>query len=75
MCPMQSRMSGVRINDTPKFLADNPDEKTQSIIFNDPLNPNKPLIIPLVLKGSLVTSSTGIQEQVSMSMIPSRILT
>ena len=55
MCPMQSRMSGVRINDTPKFLADNPDEKTQSIIFNDPLNPNKPLIIPLVLKGSLVS--------------------
>ena len=44
-------MSGVRINELPKFLAEDIDEKTHSIIVNDPLNSNKHLIIPLVLKG------------------------
>ena len=51
MCPMQSRMEGVRINDIPKFLAEDPDEKTHAIIVNDPLNQNEHLIIQLVLKG------------------------
>ena len=44
-------MSGVRINDLPKFLAEDTDEKTHAIIVDDPLNTNEPLIIPLVLKG------------------------
>ena len=48
---MQSWMEGARINDLPKFLAEDPDEKTHEIIVNDPQNPNEPLIIPLVLKG------------------------
>ena len=43
-------MAGVSIYDVPKFLAKDIDEKTHSIIFDDPLNPNEPLIIPLVLK-------------------------
>ena len=51
MCPMQSRMSGFRINELHKFLADYLDEKTHEIIVDDPLNPNDPLLIPLSLKG------------------------
>ena len=51
MCLMQSRMAGVRINDLPKFLEDGIDEKTHTIIVDDPLNPNETLIILLVLKG------------------------
>ena len=50
MCPMQSRMTGVRIIELPKFLAEDPDEKTHVIIVNDPLNLNEPLVIPLALK-------------------------
>ena len=44
-------MAEFRINELPQFLAEDPDEKTHAIIFNDPLNPNELLIIPLVLKG------------------------
>ena len=48
---MQIRMEGVRINDLPKFLAENPDDKSHAIIVDDSLNPNELLIITLVLKG------------------------
>ena len=44
-------MAGVRINGIPKLLVEDTDEKTHAIIVNDPLNPNQPLIIPLVLMG------------------------
>ena len=47
-------MAGVRINDLPKFLAEEPDENTQPIIVDDPLNHNEPLVTPLALK--VVTS-------------------
>ena len=47
---MHSWMSGVRINDISKPLAEDTDENTHFIIVDDPLNPNEPLIIPLVLK-------------------------
>ena len=33
------------------FFVEDPDEKAHAIIVDDPLNPNYPLIIPLVLKG------------------------
>ena len=49
MCTMHSRMEGVKINELPEFLSEYPDEKTHAIIFSDWLNPNQPLIIPLVL--------------------------
>ena len=51
MCPTQSWMTGVRINDLPKLLAEDPDENTHSIIVDDLFNPNEPLVIPLALKG------------------------
>ena len=44
-------MAGVRINDFPKFFAEDPYEKTYAIIVDDPLNPNEPMIVPSVLKG------------------------
>ena len=72
--PIKSRMAGVSINDIPKFLSEDTDDKTNETIVNDPLNPNEPLIIPLVMKRSLVISLPGRQEKVSMRMSPSRIL-
>ena len=47
---MQSRIAGVRINKLPKFLAEDPYEKAHAIIVDDPMKPNVPLIIPLLLK-------------------------
>ena len=44
-------MVGVRINEIPKFFAEDPDNNTHAIIVNGMLNPNTPLLIPLVLKG------------------------
>ena len=44
-------MSGVRINELPKFLAKDPNENKHAIIFNEPLKLNQPLIIMLVLNG------------------------
>ena len=45
--PMQIQTAVVVINELPKFLAEDPDEKTHAIIVNDPLNPNEPVVIPL----------------------------
>ena len=44
-------MTGFRINELPKFIAEETDENNHSIIFYDPLNLNEPLVIPLALKG------------------------
>ena len=51
MCPIQSQMAEVIINDIPKLLEEDPDDKTHAIIVDDPLNLNETLIIPLSLKG------------------------
>ena len=51
ICLMQSRMAGFRINYLQKILVVDPNEKTHAIIFDDPLNPNEPLIIMLLLNG------------------------
>ena len=40
MCLVQIRMSGVRINELPEFLAEDPDDNTHVIIVDDPLNLN-----------------------------------
>ena len=40
MCLVQSRMSGVRINELLKFLAEDPYDNTHVIIVDDPLNLN-----------------------------------
>ena len=51
---MQSRIADVEINELPKFLAKNPDERTHAVVVDDPIS-NEPLIIPLEIKG--VTSN------------------
>ena len=51
MCPIKSRMSGININELPRFLSEDPDDNTNAIIVNYTLNPNQPLIIQLILKG------------------------
>ena len=51
MYPMYSWMAGFRINELPMFLPEDPYEKTHAIIVDDPLNPNKPLVVPLAFKG------------------------
>ena len=48
---MQIQVAGLRNNELPKFLAEDQDEKTHSIIVDDPLNPTEPLVISLSLKG------------------------
>ena len=60
MCPMQHRVNGVRISETPKFLADAPTSKTHAIEVDDPLDPSEPLIIPLQIKG--VTSYFSVRK-------------
>ena len=51
LCPMQCRMNGVKLNELPKFLADDPDESTHALQVGDPLDSGHPLTIPLSLKG------------------------
>ena len=66
MCPMQSQMAGVRINELPEFLAKDLDGKTHSIIVNDPLNLNAPLLTLLSLKGVmgyLLSRNTRVSER------------
>ena len=58
--PMQCRVNGVVINDTPKMCIPNPDDSTHSIKVADPLDPDAPLHIPLMLKG--VTSCFGVRR-------------
>ena len=48
---MQIWMAGVTINEIPKLLAEDPDEKIHAIKVDNPLNLNEPLFILLELKG------------------------
>jgi hypothetical protein len=51
ICPMQCRVNGVVINDTPKMCAPNPDDSTHSIEVADPLGQDATLHITLILRG------------------------
>ena len=51
---MQCCLNGVQINKIPKFLAENPSERTHSIELVNPFNATHSLII--ILKLSSVTS-------------------
>ena len=50
LCPMQCRMSGVGIDETPKFLQRNPTELSHAIVLDEP-EEDKQLIIPLSIMG------------------------
>ncbi len=60
LCPMQCRVNGVVINNTPKMCVPNPDDSTHSIEVADPLDPDATLHIPLILKG--VTSCFDVRR-------------
>ena len=67
MYPMQIRMVGFIINELPKFLAEDPDEKTHAIIVGNPLNPNEPLVIPLELKGDTSYPLSKVDKSLDVS--------
>ena len=48
LCPMQMRLNDVEVNDCPKFVHDNPTDKTHTITVK---GDNDTLVIPLSLKG------------------------
>ena len=47
LCPMQMRVNGVSVNDTPKFLVDSPDETTHAIQVEDD---GDTITVPLALQ-------------------------
>ena len=51
ICPMQCRVNGVEINDTPKIFVKNPAERSHAIVVEDPVAPDNSLVIPLQLEG------------------------
>ena len=51
LCPMQCRMNGVEINETPKFLTYDPSDSSHSIEITNPDDLAHPLQIPLRLEG------------------------
>ena len=51
LCPMQCRMNGVEISETPKFLVKNPTALDHSIRIFQPEDQAHPLNIPLQLDG------------------------
>ena len=49
ICPMQSRVSGVQVNDTPKIFVQHPTYKTHAIVVSDPIDSKNEFIISLEL--------------------------
>jgi hypothetical protein len=52
ICPMQCRVNGVVINDTPKMCIPNPDDSMHSIKFTDPLDSGRNAAHSSYIKGS-----------------------
>jgi hypothetical protein len=59
ICPMQCRVNGVVVNDTPKIFVKDPTNKSHAIVVLDPIDPGNELIIPLELNG--VTSRFSVR--------------
>ena len=59
ICPMQCRVSGVQVNDTPKIFVQHPTDKTHAIVVLDPIDSKNEFIIPLELGG--VTSRFSVR--------------
>ena len=51
LCIMQLRMNDVKVFDCPKFLTDNPDAQTHSILVPPAEGDDFPLAVPLSLHG------------------------
>ena len=50
LCPMQLRLNDVKLSETPKFLADNPDVRTHGMVLRDD-DADEELVIPMDLHG------------------------
>ena len=50
LCHMKCRMNGVEINETPKFLLNNPNESSHAIVVED-TEGSTLLVIPLLING------------------------
>ena len=51
ICPMQCRVQGVKIHDTPKIFIKNPTNHSHATVVLDPVDPKNDLVIPLELVG------------------------
>jgi hypothetical protein len=51
LCPMQCRVNDVTVDDTPKFLARDPTDKTHALTLEDPDHPAQTVTLPLALRG------------------------
>ena len=51
LCPMQCRVNGVRVNDIPIFLVEDPDETTHAIGVPDPNNERNYIYFPFSISG------------------------
>jgi hypothetical protein len=56
---MQCRVNDVTINDTPKFLARDPTDKSHALTLDDPDHPAQTVALPLALRG--VTSLLNVR--------------
>ena len=59
VCPMQCRVNGVVVNDTPKIFVENPTDQSHAIVVKDPIDSENTTIIPLELSG--VTSRFSVR--------------
>ena len=50
LCPMQCRVNDVTVDNTPKFLACNPTDKTHALTLEDPNHPAQTVTLPLALQ-------------------------
>ena len=63
ICPMQCRVNGVEINDTPKIFVKNPTERSHAIVVDDPLAPDDSLVVPLQLEGVISVFSIRVPSR------------
>jgi hypothetical protein len=59
VCPMQCRVNGVVVYDTPKIFVEHPTDQTHAIVVSDLMDPKNTKIIPLELSG--VTSRFSVR--------------
>jgi hypothetical protein len=47
LCPMQCQVNDVTVDDTPKFLARDPSDKSHALTLDDPDHPAQTVTLPL----------------------------
>jgi hypothetical protein len=49
LCPMQCRVNDVTVNETPKFMVNDPTDQTHALTLSDPVHPSQTITLPLEL--------------------------